>query len=130
MKYLVDTDWVIDALHEVERVSSRIAELIPEGVGLSIISLAELYEGVFNSTDPEGNERAVHDILTAISIVEIDEPICRIFARERARLRSIGRPIGDFDLLIAATTLRHELTLLSNNRRHFEQVEGLEIISV
>jgi len=38
--------------------------------------------------------------------------------------------IADFDLLIGSTCLRHNLTLLSNNRRHFEAVEGLEIISI
>jgi predicted nucleic acid-binding protein len=38
--------------------------------------------------------------------------------------------IADFDLMIAATCLRHDLTVLSNNRRHFERVEGLTIISM
>jgi predicted nucleic acid-binding protein len=37
--------------------------------------------------------------------------------------------IGDLDLLIAATALRHELILLTNNRRHFERVRGLQIES-
>ena len=39
-------------------------------------------------------------------------------------------PSGDMDLFIAATSLQYNLTLLSNNRRHFELVEGLEIISI
>ncbi|MCI0440077.1 MAG: type II toxin-antitoxin system VapC family toxin [Chloroflexi bacterium] len=128
--YLVDTDWAIDALHGIEPVASRLTVLTSEEVGISIISLAELYEGVFNSTNPAANERAVLDFLTAIPVVNIDDETCRIFARERARLRRIGRLFGDFDLLIAATALRHGLTLLSNNRRHFEQVEGLDIVSV
>ena len=38
--------------------------------------------------------------------------------------------VGDFDRLIAVTCLRQGLTLCSNNRRHFELVEGLEIVSV
>ena len=42
MKYLLDTDWSIHCLHRVERVVTRLAELRPEGVGVSIISLAEL----------------------------------------------------------------------------------------
>jgi predicted nucleic acid-binding protein len=32
--------------------------------------------------------------------------------------------------LIAATALQYNLTLLSNNRRHFERIEGLRIESV
>jgi hypothetical protein len=54
----------------------------------------------------------------------------RIFGRERGRLRAAGLTIGDFDLLIAATALQYDLTLLTNNRRHFERVEGLRIESV
>ena len=44
MTYLIDTDWVIDHLHQIERVTRRLEELAPEGLALSIISLAELYE--------------------------------------------------------------------------------------
>ena len=65
-----------------------------------------------------------------VYLLEVDEQICRIFGRERSRLRADGNLIGDMDLLIASTALRHGLTLLSNNRRHFERIEGLAIESV
>ena len=48
----------------------------------------------------------------------------------RGRLRAARMVVGDFDLLIGATALRHNLTLLSNNRRHFELVEGLRLQSL
>ena len=130
MKYLLDTDWVIDHLHSIERVVRRLEELAPEGLGLSIISLAELYEGVFHSTNPSGNERALDEFLAGVEVVPMDDETCRIFGRERGRLRSAGSMISDFDLLIASTSLRHNLTILTNNRRHFELVQGLEIISM
>jgi len=38
--------------------------------------------------------------------------------------------IGDMDLLIGATALQHNLTVLTNNRRHFERIEGLRIESL
>jgi hypothetical protein len=44
--YLVDTDWVIDHLSGVAGVTARLTELRPAGLAVSIISLAELYEGV------------------------------------------------------------------------------------
>ena len=130
MKYLVDSDWVIDHLNGVHRVVSRLGELAEEGLGLSVISLAEVYEGIFYSSDPPREELALRNFLRGISIVELDDDICRIFARERGRLRAAGNIIGDFDLLIGATALRHGLTLLSNNRNHFERIQGLTIISV
>jgi tRNA(fMet)-specific endonuclease VapC len=130
MKYLIDTDWVIDHLRQVEAVTTRLEELAPEGLALSIVSLAELYEGVYYSRDPARSEEALKRFLAPdLEILGIDEEICQIFGRERGRLRQQGRNIGDIDLFIAATCLRHNLTILSNNRRHFELVEGLEVVS-
>jgi tRNA(fMet)-specific endonuclease VapC len=60
----------------------------------------------------------------------IDEETSKIFGKERGRLRAAGLMIGDCDLLIGATALRHNLTLLTNNRRHFERIEGLHMKSV
>ena len=130
-EYLIDTDWVVHWLHGVERVKTRVDQLRPEGIGISIISIAELYDGVVGATDPERSERALQDFLSqGIALVELDVAACRLFARERSRLRRAGTPIGDFDLMIGATALRHNLTLLTNNRRHFQRINGLTIISV
>ena len=130
MRYLVDTDWMIDHLHGIQRVVSRLDELAGEGLGLSVISLAEVYQGVFYSNDPQGEERALAAFLRGIPIIGVDDEVCRIFARERGRLKSAGNAISDFDLLIGSTALRHNLTLLTNNRRHFERLQDLTIISV
>ena len=130
MRYLVDTDWVIDHLHGRAEVARRLEELAPEGIGLSILSLAELYEGVYSSTTPQDNEKALQGFLGAVDVLTLDDGICRIFAQERGRLRAAGMLIGDFDLLIGATAIRYGLALLTNNRRHFERLTDLDIISV
>jgi tRNA(fMet)-specific endonuclease VapC len=130
MRYLVDTDWAIDHLHQVSRVVRRLEELASDGLGLSIISLAELYDGVFGSTAPQRDEQMLRNFLAAVEVVPLDESVCRIFAEERFRLRAAGMLISDLDLLIGATAIRHELTLLTNNRRHFERMRNLRIISV
>jgi predicted nucleic acid-binding protein len=49
------------------------------------------------------------------------------FARTRAGLRARGILIPDLDLLIAATALEHDLTLLTRNRRHFDRITGLKL---
>jgi tRNA(fMet)-specific endonuclease VapC len=130
MRYLVDTDWAIDYMHGVAQLVNRFNRLLSEGVGLSIISLAELYDGVFGSTAPQRDEQMLRNFLAAVEVVPLDESVCRIFAEERFRLRAAGMLISDLDLLIGATAIRHELTLLTNNRRHFERMRNLRIISV
>jgi tRNA(fMet)-specific endonuclease VapC len=130
LRYLIDTDWVIDHLNAIERVVQRLQELRPQGLALSIISLAELYEGVHYSRDPEHSQEALDAFLEDVAVLGIDEEICKIFGRERGKLRRQGQLFGDLDLLIAATCLHYGLTLLTNNRRHFDRVEGLQIESI
>ena len=130
MLFLVDTDWVIHFLNGRSDVVARIRELSARGVAISRVSLAEVYEGIFYSRDPVADEAGLEEFLRGVTVLGIDDEITRIFGRERGRLRKLHKTIGDFDLLIGATALRHDLTLLSNNRRHFERIENLRIISV
>jgi tRNA(fMet)-specific endonuclease VapC len=87
-------------------------------------------EGVYYSRDPEGDEQDLNNFLRGVTVLGLDEAIAKIFGRERGRLRTAGTLIGDLDLLIAATALHYNLTLLTNNRSHFERVEGLRMESV
>ena len=128
--YLVDTDWVIDHFHGVESVTRKLEELRPAGLAMSIVSLAELYEGIHYSRDPARSHEVLARFLAGVAVLPLDEGICDRFGLERGRLRQQRLTVGDFDLLIAATCLHHRLTLCSNNRRHFEIVRGLEIVSV
>ena len=130
MRYLVDTDWVIHYLNGHPAIVARVQALSSQGIAMSVISLAELYEGVFYSRNPPKSEEALQYFLRGIEQLGIDEEITRIFGRERGRLRAEGKTVGDFDLLIGATALQHGRTLLTNNRRHFELIEKLRIVSV
>lgn len=71
----------------------------------------------------------MREFLLSFEVVEIDLEVCRIFARERGRLRAAGMLIKDFDLLIGATAPRHNLTLLTNNGNHFGRMNWLHIVS-
>lgn len=128
--YLVDADWVIHHLKGHPVITQRLQDLQHEGLGLSVVALAEIYEGVFNARDPETSEQSLNAFLESVSLIGVDQETARIFGRERGRLRKAGLLIGDADLFIAATALQHNVILLTNNRRHFERIEGLEIESV
>jgi tRNA(fMet)-specific endonuclease VapC len=127
---LVDTDWAIHHLNGHPVITQRLQDLQHEGLGLSVASLAEIYEGVYYSRDPEESERSLIAFLESVSLIGIDEETAKIFGRERGRLRAAGMLIGDVDLFIAATALQKGVTLLTNNRRHFERIAGLRIESV
>lgn len=128
--YVVDTDWIIDHLNGIEQITLKLEEMRSAGLAVSIVSLAELYEGVLYSKSPAQSKAVLQRFLAGISVLPIDEDVCEVFGRERGRLRQRGTAIGDFDLLIASTCLLHDLTLLTNNRRHFEMVKGLRMVSL
>ena len=131
MKYLIDTDWVINHPKGEKRVVRKLEELAPEGMAMSVISLAEIYEGVYYSRDPAKSQQLLKEFLAPdLKVLNVDQEVCKIFGRERGKLRQQNKMISDFDLLIASTCLYYSLTLLTNNRRHFDMVEGLNILSL
>ncbi len=101
-----------------------------DGQAQPIATVAELYEGIYGSTDPQATEQTVQQFLKGVPILSIDQTVARRFGQERMRLRAAGQLIGDVDLFIGATALTNGLTLLTNNRRHFERLEGLTIESL
>jgi tRNA(fMet)-specific endonuclease VapC len=128
--FLVDTDWVIHSLRGRADIRAKLDELSIDGLTISIISLAELFEGVYYAHDPIGSQAILGRFLKGVAVLEVDEDVARIFGRERGRLRRLHQMIDDLDLLIAATAIRHGLTLLTNNRRDFERIEKLRIVSI
>jgi predicted nucleic acid-binding protein len=65
-----------------------------------------------------------------VTILVIDEETSRLFGKERGRLRAESKRVSDFDLMIGVTARQHGLTLLTNNRKHFEDTGGLQVESL
>ncbi len=55
------------------------------------------------------------------------EAVAERFGAIKADLAKSGQIIGDFDILIAATALGHGCKLVTNNQKHYERVEGLQM---
>ncbi|MEA2052523.1 MAG: type II toxin-antitoxin system VapC family toxin [Euryarchaeota archaeon] len=72
--------------------------------------------------------KVLKDFLTGVTVLEINEEISKKFGEQRAKLRKQGKLIGDFDLLIASTSLCYNLTLLTYNINEFEREENLKIL--
>jgi len=130
MRYLLDTDWVVYYLRGHQRIVEKIKVYQEEGMGISIVTLAELKGGVYCSNNPERAREGLNNFLSFVKVLPINGEICEYYGREYARLRQIGQLIGGFDLLIAVTCLINNLTLLTNNEGHFKKISGLKIESM
>lgn len=93
---------------------------------ISEITLAELKFGVENSQHKEKNRKVLNDFISGIQIVPIFQAL-DFYAAEKARLRKLGLVVDDFDLLIGATAVTHELVMVTNNSKHYERVNGIQL---
>jgi hypothetical protein len=66
------TDWVVHYLNGRQDIVARLDVLKHQGLGLSTVSLGELYEGVYYSRDPEGDERGLQEFLQGVTLVSLD----------------------------------------------------------
>lgn len=127
MNFLLDTDTCVYFLRGNPNVHARINQVGRDEVALSIVSLVELRYGAEYSADSLKNHGIVDAFVEGIVVLGIDDWIARRFGQIKSRLRRDGQLIADFDLLIAATALSRNLTLVTNNTVHFERVPDLAL---
>ena len=127
MTYLVDTDYVVEWLKGRPAAVQLLTSLRPDGLAISHITYGEVYEGIEYGRDRVATEHGFRQFLRGVTILPTTQAIMRRFAQVRGQLRAQGQLIGDMDLLIAATALASNRTLVTRNRRHFDRVPGLAI---
>ena len=82
MKYLVDSDWAIHHLRGSEVVTDRLKQLAVDGIAISLISVAELYHGVFRSKNPVLAELNLTRFLLDLEVIGLNDEICSLFGKE------------------------------------------------
>ena len=122
MKYLVDTDWAVEYLRGDRRIVDVLISIYDEGLAASIITISELYEGVYNSMNFKKHLEALEDFTNGIEVLGINLEVGKTFGKIRSDLRKKGQLIENFDLLIASTAATYNLTILTNNVSHFERL--------
>ena len=127
MSYLIDTDILIYAVKGYDTVLMQIKKNRDIPMSISLISYAELVYGAKKSQYPERNMITVARIRNIYPVVGLNIEIMEVFAGIKAKLVKEGTRIEDMDLLIAATALYMDMTLVTNNTKHFERIENLKI---
>jgi len=125
---LLDTDILVDFFQGRSDVVRIVNGLTDRGdAAISAVTLGEVLEGILFGRDPSSAEDRFGQWLQVVTVLPVDEAVARHFAQIRGDLRRVGMLIPDADLLIAATALHHDLTLVTRNRRHFARVPGIRL---
>jgi tRNA(fMet)-specific endonuclease VapC len=127
MQYLLDTNICVFFLRGKLNLDEIIKQKGKENCFISEITVFELRFGAENSENPVKSHKAVDLFVNGISIIPIYSSIKK-YAKEKVRLRKLGKPINDeFDLLIGVTSVENKLTLITDNGKDFENIDGIKI---
>jgi len=129
-RLMLDTNICIYAIkgHPPE-VRHRLESTRLEDVAISSIVAGELWTGVAKSRDQRRNEQALRDFLAFVTVLDWPAQAAAAYGLIRARLESLGHPIGAMDMLIAAHAIHEGATLVTRSRGEFERVSGLKVES-
>ena len=127
MSYLLDSNILIALLANDEETEVLLDRLAGSGVGISVISYMEVSQG-FHQKRHE--PRAVFESLVeSFALLPVDQATAERCAQIRAHLALRQRSVRprSLDLLIAATAIEHDLTLVTRNITDYADVPGLRI---
>lgn len=127
MSYLIDTDIIIYSIKGNETVHKNFLKYQNYPKSISIVTYGELLFGAKKSQNIDKNLAVVYRIKELFPVIDIDKPIIETFSGLKVSLQKEGNPIDDMDLLIASTALTMNLTVATNNEKHFKKIKGLKI---
>lgn len=126
MTHLIDTDIASYLAKRNQAIVERISNL--ERWAISSITSYELTKGIA-IRGPGNWSKNVEELLTVAEVMPFDEVAAKQAGWVSAELRNLGKPSGFADELIAGHALSLGLTLVTNNRKHYENVPGLKVES-
>ena len=130
MAYLFDTDAISELLRPrpAKRYLEWLSTVPRREQWTSAVVVGELYKGAYRSRDRDRHLRNIDErVLPALTVLPYDTGVARVFGEIRAQLEERGELLPDADLQIAATAVRHGLTLVTGNVRHFARVPGVDL---
>ena len=128
MHYLLDTNICIYLIKK--RPPEALAQFKrhpPQDVAISTITLFELEYGVEKSQYRQRSQDALAKFLLPLNLLDLDRSAAADAAAIRAELERKGLPIGPYDLLIAGLARSQNMTLVTNNTKELERIDGLRL---
>ncbi|MGH8951204.1 MAG: type II toxin-antitoxin system VapC family toxin [Acidimicrobiia bacterium] len=104
---------------------------LPEQVAVSVVTLAELRLGVLLAQDVTVRQRRMSSwqLASGLEPLSIDHAVADEWARIIAELRQQDKRAPVNDVWIAATAIRHSMTVITQDA-DYEAIPGLEVVRV
>ena len=128
--YLLDTNILSELIkrHTNSHVLSRLGSKPSHTLFTSSICIMELRFGSALREDFETFwQRIVKEVISRVNIIPIGEKEALATGDILADLRKSGNTIGLEDVLIAASAITNQYTVVTANTRHFSRIKGLQV---
>lgn len=128
MKFLLDTDTVSYFAREASALLvQRMRAMDPQGMAISVITRGEIEFGLVSHPPKKSTVARMRSLFESIATLPLKPQAALHFSTLRHTLAVAGKPIGSYDLWIAAHALAEDLILVTNNEREFRRVPGLAV---
>ena len=128
IRYMLDTDICSYVIRERPlEVYEKFKKVKVNQLCISVVTYAELIYGVEHSSSREINRPIIDDFVRHLDIITWDREAAEHYGKIRAFLRAKGSIIGSMDMMIAAHARSQNMTLITNNDKHFKRVPMLRI---
>ena len=126
---VVDTDILVDLLRE----DPYIVNWFKENLNIlefktTAINIFELFVGAYKSNNKEKEIKDVRDIIERFAILDLTIKCAEEAGKQRARLEKQGQILESRDILIGSIAVTNNFPLKTNNKKHFERIEGLRLV--
>lgn len=126
VSHMLDTNTVSFVFKNQGRVAQRLLSLKPSSICISAITVAELRYGA-EKRQSKKLHSLIDRFLQPFTVSPFGEAEAARYGALYVALERKGTPIGELDTQIAAHALTLDVTLVTNNDRHFSQVAGLQL---
>lgn len=123
----IDSDFAIAILKGDAKAKVLLEELETQGeihiTSVSVFEITYTSRGISKK-----RERSLMNLLDTLKVLPLDRGASSLAGKLGSELASEGKMIHPMDLLIGATAIENGMRLVTNNKKHFERIEGLEIV--
>lgn len=129
-QYLLDTDMVIEMMRSPYSAASQMVRQVTMATCfIADITLYEFYCVAAESNMPDANYAFIDYIKSSFKVLNSSDAYIEA-SRQKLRLKKLGTPIEEKDLLIGCTAKVYGLTLVTGNLKHMSRIEGLDVCSL
>jgi predicted nucleic acid-binding protein len=122
---VIDTTIFVEHLRKKNKLNSELAKLPNNSI--LFVSSVTVFELLTGATDSE-KKFDVEEVLSDVFIIEFDRSVAERAAKIYRNLKGKNLMIEFRDIFIAATALTHNLPIKTLNTKHFNRIDGLELL--